>query len=53
MTMDRGDVDADGDQDLLLGAAHIQLGVAPSVKDRYLSLIESAPSFLVLENLAR
>jgi len=53
LTMNRGDVDADGDQDILLGAAHIQLGIAPSVKDRYAALIENAPSFLVLENLAR
>ena len=53
LTMNRGDVDGDGDQDVLLGAAHIQLGISPSVQDRYAALIENAPSFLVLENLAR
>lgn len=53
ITMDSGDVDADGDQDLLLGAGHIQLGIAPHVRERYAALIKDAPSFLVLENKAR
>lgn len=49
MTIGAGDLDADGDVDIVLGGAHIPTGMFAHM-DVYRSLAESAPSILVLEN---
>lgn len=51
MTMDAGDMDRDGDVDVVLGGAYTRTGMF-AYMDTYRELAASAPSILILENLA-
>lgn len=50
MVMDSEDVNGDGYQDLILGAAYINKGIAPRYEDRYRALAEKSQSLLFLYN---
>ncbi|HEX5055435.1 MAG TPA: VCBS repeat-containing protein [Gammaproteobacteria bacterium] len=50
MVMDSGDVNGDGYQDLILGAAYIDKGIAPRYAERYQVLKQESPSLLFLYN---
>lgn len=49
MTIGAGDLDGDADLDIVLGGAHIPVGMF-AYMDLYRSIAESAPSILILEN---
>ncbi len=49
MTLGVGDLDGDGDVDIVLGGANIPTGMF-AYMDTYRELMESAPSVLILEN---
>ncbi|MEM9161266.1 MAG: VCBS repeat-containing protein, partial [Verrucomicrobiota bacterium] len=48
-----GDVDGDGDKEILLGAANMMVGVQPDQRERFLNKIKGGQALLVLRNLAR
>lgn len=50
MVMDAADVNGDGYQDLILGAAYIDKGIAPRHEDRYEALARQSQSLLFLYN---
>jgi hypothetical protein len=50
MLMDSADINGDGWQDLILGAAYIDKGIAPRHEDRYQELIEKSRSVVFLFN---
>jgi hypothetical protein len=52
MVMDSGDINGDGYQDLLLGAAYIDKGIAPRHTGRFAELIEKSQPLLFLYNTA-
>jgi hypothetical protein len=53
LTMDSGDLDQDGDKDIILGAAYSPVGMIANHEDRYLKLVKDGPALLYLENLSR
>lgn len=50
MVMDSEDVNGDGYQDLILGAAYINKGINPRYEDRYRALAQKSQSLLFLYN---
>lgn len=50
MVMDSEDINGDGYQDLILGAAYINKGIAPRYEDRYRALAQQSQSLLFLYN---
>lgn len=50
LVMDSGDINGDGYQDLILGAAYINKGIAPRYTDRYKALAQESQSLLFLYN---
>lgn len=50
MVMDAADVNRDGYQDLILGAAYIDKGIAPRHEERYEALAQQSQSLLFLYN---
>jgi len=50
MTMDAGDLDQDGDIDIVLGATYIPIGVPASRLEAFNELLENGPTILFLEN---
>ncbi|MGE4658901.1 MAG: VCBS repeat-containing protein [Gammaproteobacteria bacterium] len=52
MTMDIGDIDGDGDVDIVLGGAYLPLGMA-SHPEQLDELLENGPPLLILENTLR
>ena len=50
--MDSADLNQDGYQDLILGAAYIDMAIAPRHADRYKALVEKSQPLLFLHNIS-
>jgi len=53
LTMDSGDVDRDGDQDIMLGAGNSLLGISQRELDTYEKLKKDKPPVVILKNSLR
>lgn len=52
LTMDSGDIDADGDKDLILGAAYSPVGMKENHEEKYEQWLKEGPAILILDNKA-
>ncbi len=50
LTIDSGDLDRDGDKDIVLGAAYSPVGMMANHEEKFLHLVEEGPPLLFLEN---
>jgi hypothetical protein len=50
LSMDSGDLDADGDKDLILGAAYSPVGMRENHEEKYQKWVKEGPPVLVLDN---
>ena len=53
LSMDSGDLDKDGDMDIILGAAYSPVGMRANHEEKYLKLVKDGPPVLYLENLSK
>jgi len=50
MTLDVGDYDLDGDQDIVLGGGYLPLGMVVDYRDKYEYLVNNGKAVLIFEN---
>ncbi|MBK1875352.1 FG-GAP repeat domain-containing protein [Pelagicoccus mobilis] len=50
LTINSGDLDGDGDAEIILGAAYLPVGIPPEQMDAYAELSRRGPAILVLDN---
>ncbi|MBH52823.1 MAG: hypothetical protein CMI18_00555 [Opitutaceae bacterium] len=53
LTKDSGDLDKNGDKDIILGAAYSPVGMIANHGEKYRKLVEEGPPILFLENQTR
>jgi hypothetical protein len=50
LTIDSGDLDQDGDKDLILGATYSPVGMRINHEAKFVDLVKNGPPLLYLEN---